>query len=259
MLIVLVVMWLGISGLTTIVLNFLSQEEFLPLKPRLIHSLLGMFFFALFWLITFSNAIIVWGALLRNDSALFQAQLPLKARSLYWGAAVEGGLFASWAAVVLAIPLLFTLTREAPDSLSFFPAALITVVSFLFFCLALGSWASMILARAVLWVRQHLTMSILLATVLATAAALYGLLSVGGGRPDAGFYDKRLQRSPLPKPLPATGLGAGGRVSGDAQSLGRVGLAYPVAADRRGRLRGDGRGRGESATGFVAEFAQRWQ
>ena len=98
----------------------------------------------------------------------FRRNYRLKANSLFWGAAVEGGIFASWAAIVLAIPLLFTLTREALGSLSFFSAALLTVLAFLFFCLALGSWASMLLARVVLWVRQHLIISILSATVVAT-------------------------------------------------------------------------------------------
>lgn len=187
MLLVLGVMWLGIAGLGHLVLSYLSQEEFLPLKPRLLHSLVGMFFFALFWLITFSNAIIVWGALLRNEAALFHAHLPLNERSLYWGATVEGGLFASWAAVVLALPLIVILGREAESGPTFVAAGLATVLAFLLLCLSLGSWAAMLLARVVWWVRRHLVLTTVIAAVAVTVGGLIGLLGLGGGRPNAGF------------------------------------------------------------------------
>ncbi|TVR42709.1 MAG: hypothetical protein EA402_11265 [Planctomycetota bacterium] len=187
MAVVILLMWLGIGALVGLVLNYLSQPEFLPLKNRLMATLLAMFCFALFWLITFSHAILVWGALLRNQGAQFLAQLPLPARSLYWGASVEGGIFSSWAAMVLAVPLLLVLAQEAVDPWRFLPAAALSLIAFLACCLSLGSWLALLLAPLVEWVRRHLVITSVTVALLLGGFVMAGLLQWGAQRPDAGF------------------------------------------------------------------------
>ncbi|MBA3847493.1 MAG: hypothetical protein H0X45_12735, partial [Planctomycetes bacterium] len=58
---VLTSVWTLLSLLFLAVLVFLSQELYLPLKPRLLESLLSLFFFALFFLVGVSDTVLVWG------------------------------------------------------------------------------------------------------------------------------------------------------------------------------------------------------
>jgi ABC-2 type transport system permease protein len=102
-----------IAGLVTSLLAFLSSEEYLSLKPRLLETLLALFCFVLFVLVVISDTVVVWAGMFRTRAAIFHAQLPGNDRQLFWSTALEGGLWASWAVAVLAVPLVLVLTGDA--------------------------------------------------------------------------------------------------------------------------------------------------
>ena len=115
--VVLLLVWFMLGGLFASVLFYLSQGQYESFKSQLVESLLSVFFFSLFFLVTISDIVLVWSTLFRSRSAAFHAQLPLSNRQLYWSASVEGGLWSSWAVLVLMCPLLGALILDAlyPD------------------------------------------------------------------------------------------------------------------------------------------------
>ena len=188
---VVLAVWLMLGALFMAVLLFLGQENYAALKPRLVESLLSLFFFTLFFLVTISDTVLVWGGLFRSRAAGFHAQLPFTERGLYWGAAIEGGLWSSWAVVVLALPLVGALVgdRVFPDLNSgslrgFAPltAALMTVSAlmalmvFILCCVAAGAVGSLLLARLIPLLRRGVKGIVVL---VVAALALLGVLVLG--------------------------------------------------------------------------------
>jgi ABC-2 type transport system permease protein len=156
MLVVLGVVWLLLAGLFWAVLQFLGQEQYAAFKDRLLESLLGVFFFALFFLVLLSHMVVAWSGLFRSRAGIFQAQAPIDDRALYWVATVEGGMWSSWAVVVLALPMVGTLTREAAQPWRYAPAGLLTLLAFILCCVAAGSVGALLLARLIPLLRRGL-------------------------------------------------------------------------------------------------------
>jgi len=173
---VLGVVWLMLGGLFWAVLQFLAQEQYLAFKDRLLESLLGVFFFALFFLVVISDMVVVWSGLFRSRSGIFQAQAPIDDRALYWTAAIEGGMWSSWAVVVLALPLVGTLTSEAAQPWLYAPAGLAALFAFILCCVAAGSVGALLLARLIPLLRRGLKGFI--ALVIA-GLALWALFMLG--------------------------------------------------------------------------------
>lgn len=187
---VIIAVWLLIAGLITSMLAFLSTPEYVTLKPRLVETLLALFCFVLFFLVVLSDTVVVWSGLFRTRAAVFQAQIPGGDRHLFWSAAIEGGMWASWAVVVLMVPLILVLVADAlialvqdrnlvPDAWgkvgmlqfgyfrSHLPllfreggfmagAMLATLVAFVACCMACGSFAALLLARIIPILRRGL-------------------------------------------------------------------------------------------------------
>jgi len=179
---VLLLIWALLGGLFVGVLLFLDQEQFMPIKARLVDTLLALFFFCLFFLVLISDAVLVWSALLRTRAALFQAQLPVDDRALYWSAVVEGGLWAGWAVLVLALPLAIALAVGAARPASYLPAALATLIAFIACCCAAGSLGALLLARLIPLLRRGVKgiIALAVAALLATAVVVLGSLEEGG-------------------------------------------------------------------------------
>lgn len=175
-LVVIGTVWLLIYGIAETVLLFLEQEEYAPLKAALLRSLLGLFFFALFFLVALSNALVIWSALFRTRAALFQAQLPVSNRALYWNAAIEGGVWAGWAALVLSVPLVVALGGEALERWRFIAAALAVLLGFLLVCMAAGALGAVLLARLIPVLRRGWRGLVILA---AAATAMLIVVAVG--------------------------------------------------------------------------------
>ena len=110
---VVLAVWLLIGGLISALLLMLSGSNYMALKPRLMETLLSLFFFVIFFLVVISDTVVVWSGLFRTRSAAFHAQLPGSDRQLFWSTLVEGGLWASWAVMVLAVPLVGVLVADA--------------------------------------------------------------------------------------------------------------------------------------------------
>ncbi len=129
--------------------------------------------------------------LFRTRAATFQAQLPGGDRHLFWTAAIEGGLWASWAVGVLMVPLIVVLTGDALVTMAqdrgivkdawdkilkqfmFMPfveqwptllaegllragAMFAVLMSFVACCMACGSLAALLLARIIPVLRRGL-------------------------------------------------------------------------------------------------------
>ena len=175
---VLGVVWVLLAGLFWAVLQFLGQEQYLAFKDRLVESLLGVFFFALFFLVLISDMVVVWSGLFRSRTAIFQAQGPIDDRTLYWIAAIEGGMWSSWAVVVLALPLVGTLTREAAQPWLYAPAGLAVLFIFILCCVAAGAVGALLLARLIPLLRRGLKGIIVLIVGALMAWAVFMLGSI---------------------------------------------------------------------------------
>ncbi len=182
---VVVFVWLMLGALFLGLLSFLGQDQYQTLKPRLVESLLSLFFFTLFFLVTISDTVLVWGALFRSRAAAFHAQLPLTDRQLFWGCSVEGGLWSSWAVLVLAVPLVgaLVLDRLFPDlqwvafapleALAMTAGALVAVLSFVICCMGAGAVGALLLARLIPLLRRGLKgIIVLIVAALVVAAVL---------------------------------------------------------------------------------------
>jgi ABC-2 type transport system permease protein len=148
------VVWGLLTALFLAMLDFLGQEQFLALKWRLLESLLALFFFALFFMVAISNAVLVWAGLFRTRAGIFQAALPLTDAELWWGAAAEGGFWAGWAVLVLAAPLLGVLATEASNPWTYLAAGLLSTIAFIACCMALGSLLALVVARLIPTLRR---------------------------------------------------------------------------------------------------------
>jgi ABC-2 type transport system permease protein len=186
--------WLLIFGLSYGVLEFLNQPKYESLKAPLLRSLLNLFFFALFFLVLLSNALVVWSGLFRTKTAIYQAQLPVTSRSLYWAAAVEGGLWAGWAVLVLAVPLILALTFEASQPLWFIPTSLAILFGFLACCMAGGALGAVLLARLIPLMRRGWRGFLLVGVGLVVALTLVALGSVESGEEPANFLREVMGR-----------------------------------------------------------------
>ncbi len=164
------VVWALLSALFLGLLWFLGQDEYLALKARLLESLLALFFFTLFFLVTISDAVLVWSALFRTRAGAFQAALPLSDVQLYWAASVEGGFWAGWAVMVLVAPLVGSLATEAASPLLFVPAAAAVMAALIACCMAAGALGAMVLARVVPIIERRLRWILVTLALIAIAA-----------------------------------------------------------------------------------------
>lgn len=165
--------WALLAALFASLLAFLGQDPYSVLKPRLVESLLSVFFLALGVLVVISHTLLAWAALFRTPAARYHAVLPLPERTLFWQAALAAGWWASWAVLVLALPLVAVLAREAARPWAFAGAAALTLLAFLACCLSLGALAALALARAIPLLRRGLRGIVLIALgAIAVGAAL---------------------------------------------------------------------------------------
>jgi len=178
-----VVIWSLITGLALGMLWFLNQSDYVALKGRLVESVLSLFFLALFFFVSASDAVLVWATLFRTRSGSFQAALPITDRDLWWTAVVEGGFWAAWAVVVLAIPLFLALATDARSPLSFVAACGISTGGFLACCLALGGVGALVLARILPFVQRHLRLIAILAVMVVAGIIVQFTRSLGHQAP----------------------------------------------------------------------------
>jgi len=190
MLVVLSVVWLLLSGLFWAMLRFLEQDQYVGFKERLLETLLGVFFFALFFLVSISDVVVVWSGLFRSRAAVYQAQTPIDDRALFWTAAIEGGAWSSWAVLVLALPLVGTIAPEAVQPGWFVPAALIALASFVLCCLAIGALGALALARIIPLLRRGIKGIVAIVIAILAISTFLLLGSANPGNHPASFVQQ---------------------------------------------------------------------
>jgi ABC-2 type transport system permease protein len=180
---VLLSMWALIGGLVLGMLWFLGQDEYVALKARLTESLLSLFFLTLLVFVTASDAVLVWAALFRTRAGAFQAALPLADHHLWSATAAEGGFWAGWSIIALAVPLVAALATEAARPLPFIVAALLAMGGFLACCMAGGSVGALLLARIIPVLRKRVRWLLALGALAAGALVWAGLAAYGDAHP----------------------------------------------------------------------------
>lgn len=181
---VIAIVWLVIIMITGQALLFLEHERFVTFKPRLVESVIALFFFALYFLMVLSDMVVSWTSLFRSESAVFQGQLPLSNRALYWNACTEGGLWSGWALLVLAVPLVIALRHDAAEPWLFVGASCLTFLGFFACCISTGGFCAVLLGRLIPYLRRGLPGIIMLIVV---AVVIIGFIALGAienrGRP----------------------------------------------------------------------------
>ncbi len=162
---VVTVVWVLLAVLFWSMLVFLSDDKYIALKPRLLDSLLAVFFLTMGVLVTISDTVLVWGALYRTRAAAFHAALPVSNRAIFWHAALEGGMWSSWAVLVLVLPLVGSLMREAAQPWLFLPAGLVTLLTLMILGMAVGALGAQVLARVIPILRRGVRGILLIAII----------------------------------------------------------------------------------------------
>jgi ABC-2 type transport system permease protein len=116
----------------------------------LVPYLFSIYFLTMLLMLTFSNAVISFGSLYRSPETQLLMTLPLEPRTVYTYKVGESLLFSSWAFLVLGGPLLVSFgLYGAMDKAhwSFYPAAALLILPFVFIPASLGAAISMLLTR----------------------------------------------------------------------------------------------------------------
>jgi ABC-2 type transport system permease protein len=109
----------------------------------------SLFFLSLLIMLTFSNAVLLYGSLYRSAEVDFLLTLPVPEETVFTYKYIETVVYSSWAFVYLGVPIIaaFGLNRGVPWY--FYPAALVMFVVFVAIPAGLGSLVSMLLVMFV--------------------------------------------------------------------------------------------------------------
>ncbi|MHC4917067.1 MAG: putative ABC transporter permease subunit, partial [Planctomycetota bacterium] len=121
-----------------------------PAAETLLPYLFSLYFLTMLLMLTFSNAVISFGALYRSPETNLLMAMPLEPHTVYNYKAAESLMFSSWAFIILGGPLLAAYGNyggfERLDW-TFYAAAAALVLPFVFVPAALGSVICMLLTR----------------------------------------------------------------------------------------------------------------
>ncbi len=134
------------------------------------------FFVALLVLLTLSNAILVYGALFRNEEAAYLLCSPMDLRSTVAVKYLESLFFSSWSLLLLGLPLMMAIARVEQETWFFYPYYVLMFLAFIPIPGALGLLGAWSVARFVpRSIRKLLVTS---AALILLLGALWGLRSV---------------------------------------------------------------------------------
>lgn len=107
------VVWVGLYTLFWLIFNQLSRT---PLEATVALPLVfNVFFIAMLALLTFSNAIIAYGALFGREESSYLLAAPLSRLDFVTLKYVESLVMSSWSLIVLGLPLMFAMARQARE------------------------------------------------------------------------------------------------------------------------------------------------
>jgi len=215
-----VFLWMGLFG------GFLGSMKFAeralgdPVDLQdLTGLLLGLFFMSLMLLLTFSNTVVSFGSLYRSPETMFLTSQPVTPGTLY-GYKMMGSLaFASWASVVLGLPMLLAYGIALRCEGAYYAVMVLYLVPFIVIPAAAGAIIAMLLT--LLFPRSRArALGVMMLAVLAVAAiaAIRVIVAERGEIPFSTVWSQkvlgqfRFVQSPLlPSYWAAAGLAAAGR------------------------------------------------
>jgi len=119
------------------IFGYLASAEIIGMS--LIDRTLEMAFFVFFIMLLFSNIITSFSTFYNNQELEFLFSLPVPSTSIYLAKLFENSLYASWATMVLALPLVFAYGIALKAPLPFYPVAVASIFIYLIIPAALAS------------------------------------------------------------------------------------------------------------------------
>jgi ABC-2 type transport system permease protein len=134
----------------TITFGFRFMRGYPEFQAVLVGYLFSVYFLTMLLMLVFSNAVISLGALYRSPETQLLMSFPLEARTVYAYKVSESLAFSSWAFLVLGGPLLAAYGLYGGMERahwSFYPAAALLMLPFVFIPASVGAMLSVLLAR----------------------------------------------------------------------------------------------------------------
>lgn len=126
--------------------KFFSFIKAFPFSSLLIHRSLSLFFLVIFSLLIFSVLITSLSLLYRSSERVFLMGLPLKSSSIFKIKFAESVALASWAVLLLSLPILVAWQISMDCSPLVYPVVLFSLLFFVIICGAIGTAISLLLS-----------------------------------------------------------------------------------------------------------------
>ncbi len=115
----LLVIWYGLYRLFGLIFESFSKT---PLEAAVVIPVIfNVFFLALLVLLAFSNAVLVYGSMFSRSEPAFLLAAPVQPEHLVLLKYVESLFFASWALILLGLPLMLAMGANFEESAAFYP------------------------------------------------------------------------------------------------------------------------------------------
>lgn len=135
-------------------------------SAMIIDYLFAMFYFTLFFMLTFSSTIIAFSVLFHARETHYLMTCPLSTVGIFFYKLAETSLFASWAVFFLGLPVCFAHAIQQELPLLFYPLMLFSFVPFIAIPSLLGGLLALIIGRYLVQWRRLLAILFLIATAL---------------------------------------------------------------------------------------------
>lgn len=119
------------------IFNYLTTVEIIGYV--LMNKTLEIFFFVFFLMLLFSNVITSFSTFYNNRELNFLFTLPIKPTSIYLAKLLENSLYASWATLVVAFPLIVAYGICSRASLLYYPVSIISIFIYVIIPAAIAS------------------------------------------------------------------------------------------------------------------------
>ena len=126
---------------------FLFINDFEDVGPIILERLLYLFYFSLFLMLIFSNAIVSYSAVYRSKETELLFSYPLPAAGIFNYKFFESIVLSSWAFLVLMIPFMVSYGIANNADILLYPLLILFFVPFLVIAGALGTYITVLLVR----------------------------------------------------------------------------------------------------------------
>ncbi len=115
--------------------------------PALIHKAIETAFFIFFSMLIFSNIITSLSTFYRNDELHMLFSLPISPRIVYLSKLFENGFYASWATLIISLPLILSFGLVMKAGAFYYIISIIALLFFMIIPTTIGSMIIVILSR----------------------------------------------------------------------------------------------------------------